>query len=81
MEAGEQNIFKNLFQSTWKTEFAKSISELYTYGKKSKSSSNPKDIFKRSKKLWEILNQRNNFRGAATKVLSKISKKKKISNQ
>ena len=76
MEAGEQNIIKNLFQSTWKTEFAKSMSELYSYGKKSKSCNNPKNIYKCSKKLWEILNQGNNFRGAATKVYSNIFEKK-----
>ena len=34
------------FQSTWKKEYSKSISELYTEDNKSKHSSNPTDILK-----------------------------------
>ena len=48
MGAGDQKMLKNLFQTTWKTESAKSISELYTDNNKTKYSSNPKDFAKKN---------------------------------
>ena len=53
MESAEQKMLKNLFQSTWKTEFTKSMPELYTDDNKSKYSSSPEDIFKSSKKIMK----------------------------
>ena len=53
------------------------ISELYNDDKKSKYSSNPKDIFRYSKKVYE------NFytKVATTEFLSTIPNRKKISNE
>ena len=48
----------NVFRSTWKTEYAKSISELYTDDKKSKYCSNPKDIFKSAKIIMKNVTSR-----------------------
>ena len=46
-------MLQNFLESTWKTEYEKSnIFELYADDIKSKYSSNPKDILKSAKKLW-----------------------------
>ena len=59
MGVGGQKILKNFFQSTWKTESAKSISELYT-DIKLNYFINPKNIFKSARKVY-ALHQGDNF--------------------
>ena len=67
---------------TWKTESAKAISELYTDDNKSQYSSNPKNIFKSAKKVYEELyTQETTSKAATNKFLCKIPNKKKISNE
>ena len=75
-------MLKNVFQSTWKTESAKLISGLYTDDNKSKYSSNPNDIFKFAKKIYEKLyTKETTSKTSTTKFLSKIPNRKKISNK
>ena len=58
------------------------ISELYTDDKKSKFSSNPEDILKSAKKIYENLYTRKKVSKSATnKLLNKIPLKKKISKE
>ena len=58
------------------------ISELYTDDKKSKFSSNPEDILKSGKKIYENLYTRKKVSKSATnKLLNKIPLKKKISKE
>ena len=58
------------------------ISELYTDDKKSKFSSNPEDILKSEKKIYENLYTRKKVSKSATnKLLNKIPLKKKISKE
>ena len=58
------------------------ISELYTDVKKSKFSSNPEDILKSEKKIYENLYTRKKVSKSATnKLLNKIPLKKKISKE
>ena len=58
------------------------ISELDTDDNKSKSSSNPKDILKSAKKLYEKLCSVNTpSKVATTEFLSNILNRKKISNE
>ena len=47
------------FQSTWKIESSKSISELHTDDQKSKYSRNPEDLFKSDKKKKNLQNEDN----------------------
>ena len=58
------------------------ISELYTDDKKSKFSSNPEDILKSAKKIYENLYTRKKVSKSATnELLNKIPLKKKISKE
>ena len=83
MGAGRQDMLKNFFLSTWKTESAKSIPELYTHDNNSKYSSNPKGISKLQKKKRNYQNfyiKETTSKAATTKFISKIRNRKKISN-
>ena len=58
------------------------ISELYTEENKSKYSSNPKDILKSAKKIYEELQtMETTSKAATTEFLSKITNRKKLSNE
>ena len=58
------------------------ISELYTDDKKSKFSSNPEDILKSAKRIYENLYTRKKVsKSAPNKLLNKIPLKKKISKE
>ena len=58
------------------------ISELYTDDNKSKYSSNPRDIFKSTKKNYETFyNKETTSKAATIEFLAKIPNRKKISNQ
>ena len=76
-------MLTNLFQSTWKTESAKSkIYEFYTDDKKLKYPSNPKDIFKCATNIYEaIYTKETTSKAATTESLTKTPNKKKIFNE
>ena len=57
------------------------IFELYTDDNKSKYSSNPKEILKSTKNIYENLYTKQTSTAAATEFLSKILNRNKISNQ
>ena len=53
MGAGEQKMLKNFFQSTWRTNLQnQTMFEVYSDDIKSEYSSNSKDIFKYSTKIY-----------------------------
>ena len=75
-------MLKNLSQSTWNTEYAKPISELYTDDNKWKYFSDPNNIFKSAKKYYEKLYTKvTASKAAASKFLSKIPDRKKMSDE
>ena len=55
--------------------------KLYSHDNKSIYSTNPKDIPKSEKKIYEKLYTKENLTAATTKVLRKIPSRKKISNK
>ena len=60
------------------------ISGLYADDDKSRYSSNPKDILKFAKKLWNTLHERDNLqldKAASTAFFTKITNRKKISTE
>ena len=74
---------KTFFLSTWITESAKSIPELYTHDNKSKYSNNPKGISKfakKKKKKEKLYIKETTSKAATTKFIGKIPNTKKMSN-
>ena len=85
MGAGGQKILQNFFQSTWWTEYICKIKAYLSYINwwyKSKYSSSPKDILKSAKKIHEKLyTNETTSKAPITEFFSKISIRKKISNE
>ena len=83
MGAEGRIMLKNFFQRLERQNLqSQTISELYTDDSKSKYSSNPKDIFKSSKKCYEKLyTKETTYKTDTTKFLSKIPNRKEISNE
>ena len=77
-EKGPKTFFKVLEKQNMQNQ---TISQLYTDNNNSKYSCNPKNVLKSAKKIYENLYIMETTSKAATKFLSKIPNRKKISNK
>ena len=77
-EKWSKTFFKVLERQNMQNQI---IFELYTDDNKSKYSSNPKEILKSTKNIYENLYTKQTSTAAATEFLSKILNRNKISNQ
>ena len=77
-EKGPKTFFKVLEKQNMQNQ---TISQLYTDNNNSKHSCNPKNILKSAKTNYENLYIMETTSKAATKFLSKIPNRKKISNE
>ena len=77
-EKWSKTFFKVLERQNMQNQ---TIFELYTDDNKSKYSSNPKEILKSTKNIYENLYTKQTSTAAATEFLSKILNRNKISNQ